>query len=170
LLTDTNLMGKQQIIQDEKLPEISEQIFATTRIELSNRAGKRIVAYLDVPKADVPAGLVLIPPAYGDIKENYLFVSAYFTVTGFQCIRFDWTDHVGESEGDIFVATLTKMKDDFVGLLEYAERRWPSMDTGIVATSLAGRVALNVASVDPRVKFLVLMAPVVNLQETLQAL
>jgi len=162
-------MSKQQIIQDEKLPEISEQIFATTRIELSNRAGKRIVAYLDVPKAAAPAGLVLIPPAYGDIKENYLFVSAYFAVNGFQCIRFDWTDHVGESEGDIFVATLTKMKDDFVGLLEYAERRWPSMDTGIVATSLAGRVALKVASVDPRVKFLVLLAPVVNLQTTLHA-
>jgi hypothetical protein len=49
-------MSKQQIIQNEKLPEIAEQIFATTRIELSNRAGKRIVAYLDVPKAAVPAG------------------------------------------------------------------------------------------------------------------
>ncbi|HEY3303549.1 MAG TPA: methyltransferase domain-containing protein [Candidatus Binatia bacterium] len=163
-------MSKQQIIHEERLLEVPGETFVTTRIELTSRAGKTIIAYLDVPKAATPAGLILVPPAYGDIKENYLFMSAYFAANGFQCLRFDWTDHVGESEGDIFVARLTKMNDDFLGLLDYAEGRWPSLRAGILATSLAGRVALKVASVDPRVKFLVLLAPVVNLQATLNAI
>jgi ubiquinone/menaquinone biosynthesis C-methylase UbiE/alpha-beta hydrolase superfamily lysophospholipase len=142
--------------------------FFTKRLEFVNRAGKKIVVHLDIPlDKTLPLGVVLIAPAYGETKENNLLISAYFVSNGFHSLRFDWADHVGESEGDVFTSTLSKMRDDILGLLDHVKERYPSAKTGLLATSLAARVALKIAASDPRVDFLVCCAPVVNLRETL---
>jgi SAM-dependent methyltransferase len=61
------------------------------------------------------------------------------------------------------------MKRDLLALLDYAQRNWPTSPITVVATSLAGRVALKATSLDPRIKLLVLLTGVVDVQATLLA-
>lgn len=141
----------------------------STPIEIINRAGKKIVGYLDAPvHSTVPSNLVLIAPAYGETKEHNLFASAYFFFNNLYSFRFDWTDHVGESDGDVFACTLSKMMDDLIALIDYFERTYPEATKGLFASSLAGRVVLKMAAYEPRVKFLICSSPVVDLQYTLE--
>ena len=57
--------------------------------------------------------------------------------------------------------------DDLAGLVEHQKAMCAETKLGLVATSLAGRVALKMASFDKRVDFLVMLAPVVDLRHTL---
>jgi SAM-dependent methyltransferase/dienelactone hydrolase len=136
-------------------------------IDLFSKSGKKLSAYLDRPKGLPTSGMVIIAPAYGETKENNILISSYFVSNGFCAIRFDWSEHVGESEGEIFTCTLSEMMNDLVGLVEYQKSICAEVKIGIVATSLAGRVALRMASFDKRVDFLVTLAPVVDLRHTL---
>lgn len=140
----------------------------TEPLDLFSRSGSKLSAYLDKPK-DLTSysDVVVIAPAYGETKENNILVSSYFVSNGFCAIRFDWSEHVGESEGDVFTCTLSKMMDDLAGLVEHQKAMCAETKLGLVATSLAGRVALKMASFDKRVDFLVMLAPVVDLRHTL---
>jgi ubiquinone/menaquinone biosynthesis C-methylase UbiE/esterase/lipase len=142
--------------------------FRTDALSITNYAGKRLQAYLDVPFCTSDyAGVVLIAPAYGETKENSLLISAHFVANGYCGLRFDWTDHVGESDGDIFTSTLSKMRADLNVLIEYIRKTYRNYRIGIVATSLAARVALKVVAYDKSPDFLICFTPVVDLQGTL---
>jgi SAM-dependent methyltransferase/alpha-beta hydrolase superfamily lysophospholipase len=142
--------------------------FTTEPLSVITPMAKKIVAYLDIPvAAEVPVGIALIAPAYGETKENNLLLSAYLAANHFYGLRFDWSDHVGESEGDIFTSTLTKMQQALASLLDYAELRFSARPVGIFATSLAARVAIKLTAQDRRPAFLVCLTPVVDLRETL---
>jgi ubiquinone/menaquinone biosynthesis C-methylase UbiE/dienelactone hydrolase len=142
--------------------------FHTELLTIANSSGKKIAAYLDIPvsSGECP-GIVVIAPAYGETKENNLLISAYFVANRYCGLRFDWTDHVGESEGDIFTSTLTKMRQDLDTILTYARGRFDRCQIGVVATSLAARAALKLAATSNDLHFLVCFTPVVNLQATL---
>ncbi len=143
--------------------------FISNRIEVINSVGKKIVGYLDTPVGvGEPWGVVLIAPAYGETKESNLHISAYLAVNGFYGLRFDWTDHVGESDGDIFVSTLSKMQRDLIDIIDHLKIRFPSLKLGILAMSLAARVALKVIGNRNCAAFLICFTPVVNLQDTLK--
>ena len=142
--------------------------FRTDPLTLVNHAGKRIRAYIDVPSGNADyAGVIIVAPAYGETKENSLLISAHFVANGYCGVRFDWSDHVGESEGDVFCSTLTRMRDDLNVLLAYIRRVYHGYKVGLVATSLAARVALKLAAHDASPDFLVCFSPVVDLQGTL---
>ncbi len=144
--------------------------FLTDRFELINRLGKKIVGYVDRPADNqTPQRAILITPVYGETKENNLLISSYFASNGFYSFRFDWTEHAGESDGEIFTCTLSKMKEDLLVLLDYLGDQYPLAKRGIFASSLAARVALKVASDHTPLDFLIQFAPVVNLQCTLEA-
>jgi SAM-dependent methyltransferase/pimeloyl-ACP methyl ester carboxylesterase len=151
-----------------EMPVQAKAGFTTESLKLITPNAKNIVAYLDTPNClEVPAGIALIAPAYGETKENNLLLSAYLAANHFYGLRFDWSDHVGESEGDIFNATLTKMRQVLVSLLDYAQMRFSAQPVGILASSLAARVAIKLTAQDRRPAFLVCLTPVVDLRETL---
>ena len=145
--------------------EALDSDYGTESLDLFGRSGNKLSAYLDKPKSS--SGVVIIAPAYGETKENNILVSSYFVSNGFCAIRFDWSEHVGESEGDIFTCTLSKMMNDLEGLVEYQKSVRGETKIGVIATSLAGRVALKMASLDKRIDFLITLAPVVDLRHTL---
>lgn len=154
--------------------DLSERRTASTissdLVEFKNRKGKKIVGFLDHLKdqnsSDVP--FILIPPAYGETKREALSHSYHLAVNGFNVIRYDNTDHVGESDGDIFDTTLAKIKEDIFSTLDYAEEIG-AKEIGVVASSLAARAAIKAAAEDRRIKLLICIAPVVNLQDTLKS-
>ena len=72
----------------------------TEPLDLFSRSGNKLSAYLDKPRnLTSHSGVVVIAPAYGETKENNILISSYFVSNGFCAIRFDWSEHVGESEG-----------------------------------------------------------------------
>ncbi|MGH7798045.1 MAG: methyltransferase domain-containing protein [Candidatus Binatia bacterium] len=142
--------------------------FRTETLTVMNSTGKKIRAYLDGPvDSEKCRGVVIIAPAYGETKENNLLISAHFAANDYCGLRFDWTDHVGESDGDIFTSSLSKMREDLNTLVDCVEKNFYGRQIGVVATSLAARVALKMVANDARPDFLVCFTPVVNLESTL---
>lgn len=140
-------------------------------IEWKTERGKRIAAYYDHPKHGLPSGspVVIISPGYGETKKEYLTLAYFLANNGFHVLRYDHSDHVGESDGDILQFTLTGMRQDLSAVLSYAERTWPRSRIALVSTSLAGRVALKQMANDRRASLLVLLTGVVDVQATLSA-
>ncbi len=150
---------------DEESSVVSELV------EWKRETGKRIAAYHDHPKQGLPSGspIVIISPGYGETKKEYLTLAYFLANNGFNVLRYDHTDHVGESDGDILQFTLTGMRQDLSSVLSYAERTWPGSRIALVSTSLAGRVALKQMANDRRASLLVLLTGVVDVQATLSA-
>ena len=153
---------------EEDAPDASAII--STQVECRNTAGQRIAIYHDAPRHAGPrTPLVIIAPGYGETKKEYVTMSYFLAGNGFQVLRYDHTNHVGESEGDILDATLTGMEHDLGAVLDFAERTWGAERIVVVATSLAGRVAFKRAACDGRVGLLCLLTGVVDVQATLLA-
>ncbi|MDA2910099.1 PilZ domain-containing protein [Nitrospiraceae bacterium AH_259_D15_M11_P09] len=143
----------------------------TEFLECQNEMGQRVAVSHDYPRNGLPPGspLVIISPAYGGTKKQHVALAYYFASNGFHVLRYDHTNHVGESDGDMEHSTMSSMGDDIHAMLGFAERGWPASPIAVMATGLAGRIALKTATQDPRIKLLVLMACIVDLQATLKA-
>jgi alpha-beta hydrolase superfamily lysophospholipase/SAM-dependent methyltransferase len=140
------------------------------QIEFKNASGRRIVAYHDAPLEPSPhAPLAVLAPGYGETKKEYVMLSYYFASNGFHVLRYDHTNHVGESEGDIAEATLSNMGHDLDSVLDYAKQTWPTSPIAVVATSLSGRVAFKQVAQSPQADLLVLLTGIVDVQTTLTA-
>jgi len=140
-------------------------------LECQNEMGQRVAVSHDYPRNGLPPGspLVIISPAYGGTKKQHVALAYYFASNGFHVLRYDHTNHVGESDGDMEHSMMSSMGNDIRAMLGFAERGWPASPIVVVATGLAGRIALKTATQGPRIKLLVLMACIVDLQATLKA-
>jgi alpha-beta hydrolase superfamily lysophospholipase/SAM-dependent methyltransferase len=136
-----------------------------------NQKGQRIAMYHDRRRDGLPPGspLVIICPGYGETKKDYIALAYHLASNGFQVLRFDYTNHVGESDGVITDTTLTGMKQDLKVVLDYSERMWPASPIAVAAASLGARVALKALAHERRVRLLILLTPVVDIQATLFA-
>ena len=134
-------------------------------------SGDRIVLCHDRPKiltAD-DAPIVILAPGYGESKRDYVPLAYYLAGNGFHVVRYDNVNHVGESDGDVTQFRLEDMELDLVAVLNYVADAWPGRPIGLVATSLAGRVALKVSGDTAHLKLLVLINGIMDVRHTLQA-
>jgi SAM-dependent methyltransferase/alpha-beta hydrolase superfamily lysophospholipase len=140
-------------------------------VECRNPFGRRIAAYHDASSAAsaLDAPLVIISPGYGDTKKEYVPLAYYLARNGFHVLRYDHTNHVGESEGDIVGTTLSGMEQDLGAMLDYASRTWAGSPRAVIATSLSGRVAFKRLAQAPQADLLIVLTGVVDLQATLTA-
>ncbi|HKW86788.1 MAG TPA: PAS domain S-box protein [Nitrospiraceae bacterium] len=138
-------------------------------IERRNKRGQRIALYHDQPRDPLPPGspVVIISPSHGETKKEYIALAYYLASNGFHAVRYDHTDHIGESDGSIVNTTLTTMQEDLHELLDYAQRTWPASPIMLIATGLTGRVALKAVSQDRRVTLLVLLNGVLDIKAAL---
>jgi len=150
-------------IQKELKPAIKSEL-----IKYPNRRGKEIIGFFDHLEFDEEAKpIVIISPSYGETKKSAIIISYHLVMNGFNVIRYDNTDHVGESEGEMIDFTLLKAKDDLLSTIDFAQERFGAKNVIVVASSLANRAAIKAAAEDERIKLLVGLAGVVNLQYTL---
>jgi|CXWL01.1.fsa_nt_gi PAS domain S-box-containing protein len=161
LLTDT-----ERVSERRRAHQLTSQLG-----ELRNASGQRLSFYHDHPKTPLPPGspIVLIVPGYGETKKDYIQLAYCLAANGFHVLRYDHSHHVGESDGEVRHTTLSQMGQDMEAMLEYSTQTWPLSPIVVVATSLSGRVALRVSAEDRRVNLLILLAGVVDVQATLQA-
>lgn len=137
-------------------------------VSLHNKLGQMIMAYHDYPTdtdlSTLPA--VVLAPGYGETKRDYLTLAYYFASNGFHVIRYDHTNHVGESQGEHFDISLSSMKHDFQTVVQFARQQWPQGPVIGVASSLSARVALKAEAEEPALALLVLLVGIVDIQQS----
>jgi len=140
----------------------------STRVSLENSSGQTIMAYHDYPTGTDLSLLpvVVLAPGFGETKRDYLTLAYYFASNGFQVIRYDHTNHVGESQGTHFDTSLSSMKQDFQSVIQLACQQWPQSPVIGVASSLASRVAIKAEAEKPSLALLVLPVGIVDVQQS----
>ncbi len=140
----------------------------TDFVTYQNRTGLRIAACLDHVGGDMRARpWVIMAPKFGETKKTTLHLAYHLVANGVNVLRFDPTNHVGESEGRMLDFVLPGAVDDIVAGLDYLENNFGVSQVTGVANSLSARCMLRVAVGDPRIKKLICVAGVVNLAATM---
>ncbi len=148
--------------------KIKKEAINSERLAIKNRNGKTIIGYHDyVNNLSKDKYFIVIPPAYGETKRDYISTAYYLTVNGFDVVRYDNTDHIGESDGEIANTNLLTMRDDLIDVFDYVEQTFSVKRIGIVASSLAVRIAIKACAQDKRIGFLLSLAGLVDLESSL---
>jgi alpha-beta hydrolase superfamily lysophospholipase/SAM-dependent methyltransferase len=151
--------------------ESADRSITTTTLSFLNRSGKRIAGFLDQLAGSEPKkGMIIIVPGYGKTKIGNLRLAYYLAFNGFQVIRYDHSNHVGGSEGTMLFTTLSQMEEDLGSVIDFAEEKARAASIGIVGESLGARIALKQAAKDKRLRFLVSLIGIFDVQETLRTI
>ena len=135
----------------------------TDFVTYQNRTGLRIAACLDHVGGEMRARpWVLMAPKFGETKKTTLHLAYHLVANGVNVLRFDPTNHVGESEGRMLDFVLPGVVDDIIAGLDYLENHFGVSQVTGVANSLSARCMLRVAVGDPRIKKLICVAGVVD--------
>ncbi|MBI3356452.1 MAG: PAS domain S-box protein [Nitrospirae bacterium] len=111
--------------------------------------------------------VVVIVPGFGQTQTDYLPLSFYLAANRFRALRYDHTNHVGQSDGDILLTTLRSMEVDLQNVLKFARTTWPTAPLTILAEDIAARVALKVMARSQEAGHLLLLNPVLDVQTAL---
>jgi PAS domain S-box-containing protein len=111
--------------------------------------------------------IVLIVPGFGQTQTDYVPLSYYLATNRFRSLRYDHTNHVGQSDGDILQTTLRSMEVDLQHVLEFVRATWPTAPLAILAEDIAARVALKVMARSQSSGSLFLLNPVLDIQAAL---
>ena len=111
--------------------------------------------------------IVVIVPGFGQTQTDYLPLSFFLAANRVRVLRYDHTNHVGQSDGDVLQTTLRSMQVDLQNVLEFARTTWPTAPLTILAEDIAARVALKVMAHTQAPGFLMLLNPVLDVQTAL---
>ena len=139
----------------------------TDFVSFPNRAGLKLAACLDHCGDLAAHPWVVIAPKYGETKKNNLQIAYHLASNGLNVLRFDHSNHVGESGGDKTFFTLSSGAEDIVSCLDYLQQTQGVGRMTLMANSLSARTAIRAAARDSRIEHLVCLVGVVNLQHTL---
>ncbi|MBL9215813.1 MAG: methyltransferase domain-containing protein [Opitutaceae bacterium] len=138
-------------------------------MKFTNREGVKLAAcvdYLGEQLGDRP--WAVIAPKFGETKKNGLQLAYSLAANGLNVLRFDHTNHVGESGGDQTYFTLASGAGDILSCGDYLEKKHGVREFTLVANSLSARTAIRAAAGDARVSHIVCLVGVVNLRHTLR--
>ncbi len=113
---------------------------------------------------------MLVLPGFGETKTEVLAEAYFLAKNGFNALRFDYSYHIGESDGNITETTLESLKDDILACLDFICRKFAPVKIGAVASSLASRALLRAAREDRRLQLVLNLVSVVDVQKTLYSL
>ncbi|MCL5238191.1 MAG: methyltransferase domain-containing protein [Nitrospirae bacterium] len=134
-------------------------------------SGQTIIAACDhIPPADKKRPFIIIPSAFGETKCDSVGLSYFLAMNGFDVLRYDGTSHPGESDGDMYDFTLSGGKKDLIASIDFVSKTFHPPTIGIVAKSLSWRYSLKAATEDRRIKYLLGIGGIVNLQATLKSI
>jgi len=140
----------------------------TELITFHNRNGLRLVGFHDYPLNRPDSGeWMLVLPGFGETKTEVLSEAYFLAKNGFNCIRFDYAYHTGESDGAIINTTLESIKNDILSCLDFIFCEYAPKKIGALARSLASRALLRAAREEHRFDLLLNLVSIVNLQKTL---
>jgi ubiquinone/menaquinone biosynthesis C-methylase UbiE len=111
--------------------------------------------------------VVIISPGYGQTALDASTLSYYLAHHRLRVLRYDHTNHVGLSDGELQQTTLRSMQADLLKVVEFVQNTWPAAPLIVMASDLAARVALKMAVQSRPLDLLLLINPVVDIQAML---
>jgi ubiquinone/menaquinone biosynthesis C-methylase UbiE len=167
-------MNKQSILKIvtpgslQQVVSRADAAVCTELVTFENQEGLRLVGFHDYVSTDSPpAGWMLVLPGYGETKTDVLAEAYFLAKNGFHTLRFDFSDHVGESDGDILKTSLTKFTSDIHSATNYLFERFGPVKLGAVARSLASRALIRAAREDRRIRLIINLVCIVDVRKTL---
>ncbi|MDH4186311.1 MAG: alpha/beta hydrolase [Nitrospira sp.] len=113
--------------------------------------------------------ILIIAPGFGHTALDTLALSYFLAQHRLRILRYDHTNHVGLSDGDLQQTTLRSMQTDLLKVVELAQQTWPTAPLIVLASDVTARVALKVAKHTRPLDLLILINPVVDMQATLMS-
>jgi SAM-dependent methyltransferase len=137
--------------------------------ECRNLRGQAIVITDDhIRQALAPnTPVIIIAPGYGQTALDAITLSYYLAHYRLRILRYDHTNHVGLSDGELQQTTLRSMQSDLLKVVEYVQHTWPTAPLIVMASDMAARVALKMAVQSRPLDLLLLINPVVDIQAML---
>lgn len=110
-----------------------------------NPHDRRIAIYHDYMDSDTPGltPLIVIVPEFGRTKEEYLPLAYFLAAQGFHILRYDPTNHVGESDGRIAPPLLSQLQTDLKAVLGFIEEFWPGTPILLIGDGIGGRLGVR---------------------------
>jgi pimeloyl-ACP methyl ester carboxylesterase len=129
--------------------------------------GARILALGSHAPGAEQRGVVVLPPGYERRIHHYAVLSDVLVRHGYRTIRFDLTNHVGLSDGEVADFTMSSISTDLSAVIAHARNQIRDERLYVVAPSLAARAAFRVLSRDCAADGLVALLPVVDVRYTI---
>ena len=143
----------------------------SARRECRNVRGQAIAITDDHARHQISPNtpIVILSPGFGCTQTDYVALSEFLALNRLRALRFDYSNHVGQSDGDVLQTTLRSMQADLQTVLEFAHTTWPTAPLAILAEDVAARIALKVVAQRPVAQLLLLANPVLDIQTALSA-
>lgn len=139
-----------------------------TLIEVRADSGLTIRGLLELPdNGDRDAPCVVVSPSYGLSMRHFGPLSLFLTRNGFRSLRFDYTNHVGASDGDVFGYRVNTTVTDLSTVLNALGQWGIAPPVGVVSVSMGARSAFRALRGRTDIAAMVSLVGVVNLQDTL---
>lgn len=140
----------------------------TDFVSFANRAGLKLAACHDHLAGESGSRpWVVVAPKYGETKKNSLQTAYYLAANNLNVLRFDMSNHVGESEGSMTLFTIPGVVDDIIAAFDYLQNQHGVRQAGLLANSLSARMAIRATALDSRIGYLISLVGVVHVQRTL---
>lgn len=137
------------------------------RVDFKNSRGQRIVALTARPSHSEDNGIVVMPPAYERQIYHYGILSRYALRNCYSSLRFDMTNHVGASEGDIYDFSISGLADDIEAALAFTREVLGDEKVFLLGSSIAARASIRALHhMGIKISGLTLLLPAVHLQYT----
>jgi hypothetical protein len=139
-----------------------------TLIEVPTGTGLTIRGLLELPEnGDRDAPCVVVSPSYGLSMRHFGPLSMFLTRNGFRVLRFDYTNHVGASDGDVYAYSVATTVTDLSVVLDALGQWGIESPIGVVSVSMGARSAFRALRGRSDIAGMVSLVGVVNLQDTL---
>ncbi len=128
--------------------------------------GSRVVVWRSEPRG-TPRGVVVLAGGFAQRMRHMGAIAAYLVANGALVYRFDPVRHPGLSDGNVGSFSLSALSDSLQAVRELAEKENPGETPVAVASSLAARAAVRLATRGSGFARLVLLVGVVDYRRTL---
>jgi PAS domain S-box-containing protein len=167
---EINRVVKQHIGSSTNLEGIaSRSSIVSVRRECRNARDQVIALTDDHARYQISPStpIVVIAPGFGQTQTDYLSLSFYLAANRLRVLRYDHTNHIGQSDGDVLQTTLRSMQVDLKNVVEFARSTWPTAPLTLLAEDVAARVALKTMAQGQAADRLLLLNPVLDVQTAL---
>ncbi|HEV8327212.1 MAG TPA: PilZ domain-containing protein [Nitrospiraceae bacterium] len=154
---------------DESKSSSQQASVVSMQRECRNLRGQMIVIEDDHLRQSLEPNtpVVIIAPGYGQTALDASTLSYYLAHHRLRVLRYDHTNHVGLSDGELQQTTLRSMQADLFTVVEFVQHTWPTAPLIVMASDMTARVAIKMAVHSRPLDLLLLINPVVDIQAML---
>ena len=170
---EVNRIVQQHLTSPSKLDSSSQHasVVSIPR-ECRNPRGQTIVIADDHLSQSLAPNtpVVIIAPGYGQTALDTITLSHYLAHHRLRILRYDHTNHLGLSDGELEQTALRSMQADLLKVVEFVQHTWPTAPLIVMASDLTARVALKMAVQSRPIDLLLLINPIVDIQAMLMTI